>query len=216
MTAQVLRALGFNFGSEDAMLPAVPNDNAKGYIERWDVVRLNTELYEKNGSEHPYGPFRYVDRWWLRGDMQGYRDRAAEILEDIRLHDPDNPVIALKDPRLSLTLPLWLSVARGDIYVVWANRSLNSVVDSLKARDQNVDREHMKQIAIEYNNRITQATNGLHFNQWCILYYNTMIAAPRTSLSKLLTDFGISVLDPRVEAAVREIDPDLRHHYREV
>ncbi|WP_136444136.1 sulfotransferase [Pacificoceanicola onchidii] len=87
------------------MLPE-NEDNPTGYWEARDVVQLNNRLLVAAGRHW------CDDRALPAGALDALgRDHGAEITETLRGLSAAGTLVALKDPRLSLLLPLWLAAA---------------------------------------------------------------------------------------------------------
>ena len=129
LTAGVLRLLGADLGPADGFLPADERDNPKGYWEQRAVIDLNVELLARlSGSS--VAPPAFPSGWAARPELDELRARAKEILAGF----DDSRVWALKDPRLSLTLPFWLPLVDESAAIVCL-RSPRDVAASLRARD---------------------------------------------------------------------------------
>jgi len=84
-----------------------PNeDNPKGFFEDLDVVRLNDELLNDNGSSWDAPVF--LERQPLSWPSY-HMEAALEIIEGKLERFPK---LAIKDPRTCLTLPFWREVAK--------------------------------------------------------------------------------------------------------
>jgi GT2 family glycosyltransferase len=84
-----------------------PNeDNPKGFFEDLDVVRLNDELLNENGSSWDAPVF--LERQSLSWPSY-HMEAALEIIEGKLERFPK---LAIKDPRTCLTLPFWREVAK--------------------------------------------------------------------------------------------------------
>jgi glycosyl transferase family 2 len=129
LTAGVLRLLGADLGPADGFLPADERDNPKGYWEQRAVIDLNVELLARlSGSS--VAPPAFPSGWAARPELDELRARAKEILAAFDA----SRVWALKDPRLSLTLPFWLPLVDESAAIVCL-RSPRDVAASLRARD---------------------------------------------------------------------------------
>ena len=129
VTAGMLRLLGANLGPPDGLIPADEVDNPKGYWEQRTVIDLNNELLGRfSGSS--WAPPPLPSGWESRPQLDDLRQRAQLILDGF----DKSAVWAIKDPRLSLTLPFWLPLVDESAAVVCL-RSPRDVAASLRARD---------------------------------------------------------------------------------
>lgn len=129
LTAGALRLLGADLGPADGFLPADERDNPKGYWEQQAVIDLNVELLARlSGSS--VAPPAFPTGWAARPELDDLRARARKIVGGFDA----SRVWALKDPRLSLTLPFWLPLVDESAAIVCL-RSPRDVAASLRARD---------------------------------------------------------------------------------
>jgi len=130
--AGALRFLGVSLGAPDRLMRPGP-DNPKGYFEVQSLMQLDDELLAQLGGAWDQPPV--LDQGWEHApDLDPFRERAAEILVDT--FGPPGvwaPVIAWKDPRLSLLLPFWRTVTDVETTIVVV-RDPVEVAASLGAR----------------------------------------------------------------------------------
>ncbi len=190
----------------------MPGDehNAQGYFEPWKIALLNDERLLAGGSAwddvfaFPYRPLpRKDERAWTNRAME----RLAEEYGDARF-----PL--LKDPRVTVLLPLWRTVlADLDIAArcVIPVRHPLAVAGSLRRRDGFPEQKSVLvwsayMLAAEaYTRDLPRAFVG----------YDAVLADWRTQVERIEAALGgpLPALD---EAAAAEIDkamtPDLRHN----
>lgn len=128
-----LEALGVSLGPD--LMPPDHSDNPKGYFENPRIVALNDRLLALDG--HHWASLGYgVD---IDYSTPRYADlrKEAETAVGALAAAAAGP-IALKDPRICLTLPFWLSVIEQvigpDIFGLMILRHPVEVAMSLKAR----------------------------------------------------------------------------------
>lgn len=122
----VLEQMGFYWGDAEIGLPA-DEDNPKGYWERKDVVDLNDAILQACDA-----------RW---NGVASLLQKRKELPDSFQLqiqsiiHQLDNHTPwFIKDPRLCLTLPLWLQAMKNSI-VILVFRHPIQVAKSLNKRD---------------------------------------------------------------------------------
>ncbi len=126
--ARVIGLLGCHVG-EDPRFPAPDAANLKGYWERRDVWAVNERaLAEAGGS---WCDVASLDFEAITPEARG--EIGAEIKRIVARLDGTIPWV-IKDPRLSLTLPLWRPAVEDAVCVVIHRRPLD-VALSLRARD---------------------------------------------------------------------------------
>jgi glycosyltransferase involved in cell wall biosynthesis len=127
MVTRLLNLAGCFVGAPDEMMQGMP-DNPRGYWERNDVCEANTKALHASGVDWnttlgdefaTLGPAR------RRKVVHGFRDVVQELEE----HRP----WAIKDPRLSVLLPLWKPLLVDPVVVVCHRHPLE-VARSLRSR----------------------------------------------------------------------------------
>ncbi|HVF58846.1 MAG TPA: glycosyltransferase [Thermoanaerobaculia bacterium] len=98
--AGALHHLGVSFGGP--LLPPGP-DNERGFWELREVVEIHDELLAALGASHLDLAPLPAD-WRERPEARAARERLAGVL---RREFADVPLWGVKDPRLSVLLPLW-------------------------------------------------------------------------------------------------------------
>lgn len=126
-TAGVIAAMGAFAGEESELLPAHPKDNPAGYWERNDL------MLEQDGF------LRAVGHSWDR--VAGFDVRRVDVNARRKLENYLQRMIdalnarggpwLIKDPRLSLLLPLWLPIV-GDAACVVVVRDPREIASSLR------------------------------------------------------------------------------------
>jgi hypothetical protein len=131
LVASLVQALGVDLGPDEELLPAHPVDNPVGYFERHDVSVLNERILEAMDGTW-WRPPDLGRGWHESPDLIEARTDARAIVDRFK-----KGRWAIKDPRLSLTLPLWDAVA-GPMESIVCVRDPAEVVASLMRRDQDV------------------------------------------------------------------------------
>jgi hypothetical protein len=134
LVAALIAGLGVDLGSAAAMVGAHPLDNPFGYFERRDVQEVNESILTTLHG----GP----GGWWLPPRPQPGWEAAPKLADQRRAVQAIVTALSgrrwgIKDPRLSLTLPLWRTVA-GPMDCVICVRDPAEVAMSLIERDRRV------------------------------------------------------------------------------
>ncbi len=131
--ALALERLGWNPGNE--LLDSQAEINERGFGENRAVVELNEKLLTH--FDRQWYQLSPLPAGWEEGDeAQGWGDEAAAIID--RQFGEANRIL-LKDPRLCLTLPLWLrslECSGFQVRVILQLRHPESVARSLQRRDR--------------------------------------------------------------------------------
>jgi hypothetical protein len=125
LVARTLNLLGVDLGREDTML-AASEVNPKGYWEQREAVELNGEILAALGGDWWCPPARPAG-WELGDDMAVFRDRISDLVDR---YFAGSGRWGFKDPRTTLTLPLWRSVVGEFDYVVCMRNPLEVVASA--------------------------------------------------------------------------------------
>lgn len=129
--AGLFAQLGASLGPR---LMAASADNPRGYFENLDVVEVHDALLKAFGRSWS-DPRSLPAGWQLHPVTSAMEHALARWLDAVF---PSDPVILVKDPRISRFLPLWCKVLRAkgfDTRVLHVLRHPGEVAASLHARD---------------------------------------------------------------------------------
>jgi hypothetical protein len=129
LVARIVNLLGADIGPEDELMPPKA-DNPSGFWEHMPIAQLNDDLLGALGGRWSDPPVP-ADGWHTTRRFERFRRRAAEILE----HGFTGELCMFKDPRASVLLPFWRSVAPIRRTVVCL-RDPQAVAASLERRDR--------------------------------------------------------------------------------
>jgi hypothetical protein len=129
LVARIVNLLGADIGPEDELMPP-KDDNPRGFWEHMPIAQLNDDLLGTLGGRWSDPPV-LADGWQQQRRLEPYRRRAAAIVE----RGFAGEVAMFKDPRASILLPFWRSVASIRRTVVCL-RDPAAVAVSLQRRDR--------------------------------------------------------------------------------
>lgn len=133
VTAHLVHELGVPVIGDERFLRQGNAFNRQGYWETGELVVINNRILYHLGGDWRTLP-HMTESWWRSRGLQSLKQRARQFLERI-----EGPHRAWKDPRLSLTLPLWQEIMAElgitDQYVVCLRHPLD-VAASLMRRNQ--------------------------------------------------------------------------------
>lgn len=135
LTAQVLQALGADFGPLESLYEA-DRWNANGYLERVDVVDLNSQLLTGVARTTSRTDMLRSQVNYLRmPDDRSLRTRTAGLHSEVQDLAGQLDGLFVKDPRFCATLPAWHEA--GDVHgLVVALRHPTASVASLRKRNR--------------------------------------------------------------------------------
>jgi hypothetical protein len=177
-TAAALAHLGLNVGTTPRLMGA-SLANPFGFFETLDISQFNDAVLHKRGiswdtvSLSTLGPFDESDISMARG----------------LVFDDDEVITCVKDPRISVLLPLWRSALLDRITSVVVIRDPREVVWSLVLRD-GLTPVLAAALWIVYNAHIADEASGLPHT---IVDYDELVTRPQDTISSLasfLTENG--------------------------
>ena len=204
--AGALTRMGVSLGDPARLLRPGP-DNPKGYFEVQSIQQLDDELLAYLGGAWDQPPV--LDSGWEHTPGLGsFRARAAEILDDTFGPAAQRPpVIAWKDPRLSLLLPFWRTVTPIATTIVVV-RDPVEVAASLGVRKYQVGSSQAASLWLRYLYAAIADDPG----HLLVSHSDIFDDLPGT-VGRLAAHLGLPTPDASVEAAVRDhLDSGLRHH----
>lgn len=200
LIAGALQLAGVDLGPEEQLM-SPKGDNPKGFFENLDVVQVNDDLLAQLGGSWQ-DPASVPDGWHLREDVQIYRQRIRELVEQ-QFDDAEHA--AWKDPRISLLLPAWVPDA-GVGEVVLVLRDPRQVVRSVTARSK-LDEFQAARLWTRYTASLLRS-----WPRPVIVEYETFLDDPVTALQDLCAQLALPPPGSDALLAVRDLaDPSLRH-----
>lgn len=172
LAANVIQSFGVPMGQ--SLLPA-NQYNKWGYFEDTEVVKIHNQLL--TDLQRPWGSVRHtfpMPNDWLTSKAAGKARKAltAYLKKEIAAHKKTG-IWAVKDPRISLFLPLWAQITK-DLDVqfkqVLCFRNVEAVAASLLERD-NLPRSAGRLLWLQYcaqavTHLDTKTTHVLRFETW--------------------------------------------------
>jgi hypothetical protein len=185
-------------------------DNPKGFWENQAVVGIDQEIEAHMGrrwdsiSAPPEG-------WWRQDWAIDLATRAREALVD---QFGQSPLFAIKDPRLSRLLPLWLNVLEElevTAHLVIALRHPSEVAASLFARN-GIGKQQAYLLWLWHT---LEALDGAPEGRSCLVRYDALLADGFATMERIAGTAGFAWPgggDPGRPAISAELVPELRHH----
>ncbi|WP_161575406.1 glycosyltransferase [Beggiatoa leptomitoformis] len=206
--ARLLNMMGAYFAPEKSSSPtksALPatEDNPKGYWERWDVVHTNEEIMQAMGLE--WDRISTFSAEQVTPDIVSrFKPAVQEIIAGLDSYRP----WMIKDPRLAITLPVWLPLLEVPVFL-FVHRSPIQVAQSLQKRD-GISIPAGLALWEKYTLHALQATQGL---PRLIVSYEHLMREPVATVQALyaqLSNLGVQGLHlPTDREVLAFIDPQL-------
>ncbi|MDX1510716.1 MAG: glycosyltransferase [Nitriliruptorales bacterium] len=152
LVAAIAGLLGLDLGAEGRLMPATA-DNPLGYWENQALTTFADQLlrWQLGGSWHEAPDLG--DEWEQSTELDSWRARAIRVLRAELGGRPGS--VGWKDPRTSLLLPFWRTVA--EVHrVVHVVRSPDAVIGSVAARD-GLDAEHIAAAWLDHVSALLRA-----------------------------------------------------------
>jgi hypothetical protein len=203
--ARVVEALGLTSGGP-AMGPAP--DNPRGFFERPDVMHVNDAWLASLGGSWWAPPHTSPGTWRHLDERRLASDREA-----LGLFDPDRGPWYVKDPRVSLLMPLWDRFALQPLPVVLAVRDPREVASSLLLRNGMPPRRALA-VWFAY---VREALATSHDRPLLVLDYDALVSDPGPGLDALgqfaVEHAGAQAPLPTMDALLRLVEPSLRRNH---
>lgn len=210
LATEILHELGLWIGPEQALIGA-SDGNPRGHFELLAGVEFDNEVLRQAGGT-----------WDGPPEMSSIDALATTIRPRVDVWFEGRAPVAFKDPRLCLTLPVWMPALAGyDVRIVHLFRDPHAVARSLVTRNAGLDipasrfgkGEMTTADALtlwgEYNSRAC-----LYAEQFGIqrlpVWYDALIEAPAMQVRRIAAFVGGGNGD--VDAAVACVRPELRRN----
>ena len=199
--SSVLEATGLDAGTD---LMARDVGNPDGYYEQRAVVTLDDDVLAHYGGSWDAPPL-LAPGWAEERVARDFARRAREVLDATF----SGPRFVMKDPRVSLLLPLWRHVLLDRCAAVVIVRDPAEVAWSLALRDAMSPLSAMA-LWSAYNRALLGGLEGLPVH---VVHYSELVEQPNSVVSEIvasLRDWGEIVDDVDEAGAAARVKPDLR------
>lgn len=169
LMTQMIQETGAYLGKEDNLLEK-DSSNPDGHFENLDILYANNDILHSCDREW-YNlevlNFDYSDRQTVKG-----MEKLKRIIQE--LFQKSN-VVAIKDPRISVLLPVWeriLTELEVEVHYVWMFRNPLEVMESLRKRNGYCSR-HVLLMWIHYNLSILKFLKG---KKYLLMHYKDILS----------------------------------------
>ena len=201
MVARIVNLLGVHLGDpSDLVQPA--DDNRAGFWEHREIVGLNDEVLATMGGSAAVPP-ALPTGWELSSALDPLRERATEVIQRL---SAGHALAGWKDPRTSLTLPFWRTVAPIQATVLVLRHPLE-VLRSLIARDS-ISEGEAARLYVRYNLAALQNDPAC-----AVVTFEELFNDADATVERLTHELPLEPPDAMTAERLRTwIDPALRHH----
>jgi glycosyltransferase involved in cell wall biosynthesis/SAM-dependent methyltransferase len=209
--ARALGELGIWLGEEADMLPAHAQDNPEGYWERRDVYDAHVQFFQDLDMD--WDRLSGFGEASLQGDpATALKTRLAAIVPQLQARSP----WVLKDPRLSLLLPVWRELVP-DAVVLVAVRHPLEICASLAASPRGIFPAAL--VLALWEKYLLRTLHDLGGRPAIFVDYSSLIGSPEPELARLarlLTFAGVpNLVPPDVATLGNVLKPGLRRNRRD-
>ena len=210
LTTEILRELGLWIGPQQALIGA-SDGNPRGHFELLPGVEFDNEVLRQAGGT-----------WDDPPAMSSIDALAASTRPAVDVWFEGRAPLAFKDPRLSLTLPVWMpALAAYEVRIVHLFRDPHAVAKSLVTRNEVLDAPASRfakgemtaadalRLWGEYHTRACHYADQFGIRRLPV-WYDALIEAPATQVGRIaaFVDRG----DDNIDAAVACVRPELRRN----
>lgn len=198
---RLLNLIGVSLGDEGDLMEAQP-DNPRGFWEARAFSTMNDRLLLALGGSWDRPPRPWAG-WGDSAALASWRDEAAQLVDGLRRDGA--AAHAVKDPRFSLTLPLWLAVVPGARVVVPIRDPL-ATAQSLQRRN-GIPIAEGAALWLDYvRSAIDSCTDPV------LVDYADLLTDPRATALRLVAELDLPTpTDAQLEAAAASVTRDLDH-----
>ena len=203
----LLEGLGLDAGNPEAMMSS-DSGNPEGYYEQRPIVDLNEEILVAHGGRWDSPPL-WGAGWASELDADRYIARAEALLAA----SFSGRHFVLKDPRVSLVLPLWRKALLDRGCAVVIVRDPSEVAWSLALRDSIPSLTGFA-LWSAYNRAALDGLSGMPVH---VCSYGDLVERPREVVGEIvasLQSWGEVPPGADLERAVARVKPDLRRNTR--
>jgi hypothetical protein len=179
MMANILMNAGVYFGEEDDLYGSNTYDNPEGYREFKSFVKFNNRLLEDlGGSWHNPPEILSKSNWMSDIDAEKYQNELLKIFAPLK----DKPYWGVKDPRATLTSPLFLSVFPDSKIILCLRHPLEVAISLTKRLEYFGGFEQSLQLWLEYHQVIL---NSLRLKDLIVTHYKAYFFKPELEIQRI-------------------------------
>lgn len=198
----------------DTLIPALEDNNPKGFFEDIDINNLNENLLRYLGLRwDSLCDFTSFDIQAV--DLQDFKECAKNLITK-KMHGLSR-TFAMKDPRLCILLPFWMPLFEElnlDVSYIIAHRHPTSVAHSLQKRDGFT----LAKGYILWYRHMLSGLRETESQKRIVVSYDCLLENPENELNRIGSFLKVNGdLDPHLLNEYKEqfLDLSLRHHLQQ-
>jgi len=207
LLTRVLHRHGLSLG-DSLDLPAY--DNPEGFFENYKIRELNDEILAAQGRAWDR-PGQLVDDHWTGTSLETFATQALEVIK--KEYDHREEVIVIKDPRISLLIPLWIKISdsldRSSHFIIMI-RHPQAIAASLAQRNM----FSSTKVDLMTSTYWISALADLEPHQRTIVDFQELITDPSAAIEALNQKLNLRLRDDTDQSKIYTelINPTLVHH----
>lgn len=206
MVTQLCQYMGAYLGEENELIVAAET-NPDGHFENKEISRIDNDILHYCGRE--WYSLEGFESYYSSAQIKKAEGQLKLIVQ--KLLEKSN-IVAIKDPRISILLPVWKKILSGldvEVQYIWVYRNPLEVAESLRKRD-GYSRKHGLLLWSYYNLNILKYLKG---RDYLLLHYKDIVEDFQ-KLEDLSRLFGKKIDDDLKLDLERLIKRKYRHsHY---
>jgi len=202
MVTSLLKDCGLFLGAEQE-LGGKASDNTKGFWENLNFVRLNEDILAHFGGSWDKPP-TFPFGWEFDESVQPLELRAKELVQGFNHHE----LWGWKDPRNSLTLPLWRKIIPSLRFVVCVRNPLE-VEHSRFVRGDSMGASQFELWQHYYQQILATAP----VTSRIVTHYQSYFEDARAEVLRVTGWLGLKLSEETTENILANVSGVLRHHY---
>ena len=208
LVTEILNTVGLWIGAEQHLIGA-SDGNPRGHFELLAGVEFDNEVLHQAGGTWDHPPA-----------IESIDALVPKMRPAVEAWFDGQPALAFKDPRLCVTLPVWIpALSAFDVRIVHVMRDPLAVSRSLLTRNAAMDlpSSHFAKgemsssdaLALwgEYNRRACLHVERFLVPRLCV-WYDELIESPATQVQRIAAFAGCG--NDRIDAAIACVRPELR------
>lgn len=205
---KILNLMGVDLGTK---LIDPFDDNPKGFFEHEEIVNLNINFLESIGVDSNALVKNLPLNWFYDKEAKSFKEEVKNI---IKKDFGSSKIFAIKDPRISLLIPVYLEALKEldiEIFCIIAERKIQNVLSSLNKRNNLSFEEGLESYKKYYESIYLHTKNIPNL----VLSYDDLIDDPESvikTISKKITSLS-SCEYKKIKNKVEDfLDKKLRHY----
>lgn len=200
VVSQLCQCMGAYLGEESELMVAT-EANPDGYFENEKISYINDRIL--NFSEREWYSLGMLETDYNSPQVKKAERELRDSVQQL-LSRAETNTIAVKDPRISILLPIWekiLDELDGEVHYIWVFRNPLEVVESLRKRN-GYSKEHSLLLWAYYNLNILKFLKN---KEYLLINYRDILEDFGTikQLNNFINEKYVNILEENLESVVK-------------